>query len=183
MLDKYGNFDGFNNDGEEISEENSLTVPGGSVNTDLSVWTGGDDLSALIAYLPERLTWDKSAGVWSSETMGEGSRWTGKLIAATTVWAKWSAQVGRPEDIQLGARPSEPGYEMGIRLIIESEDFLYYWDAFGVTFKSAQSAVRRALTSGGFFEFQGYKEISTNFGNLKIPTLTKVDEGKNHEAK
>lgn len=154
-------------------KEATAIVPVGAT-PNLDQWTGGYDFSAEVAYLPERIEWDKKAGGWKCESF-ESSYLEGRLMAVTTLWAKWSERVGQPEDMQVGVKPEGSGYDMGLRLIFECDDFLYYWDCFGITFKSAQSAVRRAQKQGGFFSFSGQKQISTRFGPFVIPTLEKLE--------
>lgn len=140
---------------------------------------GGEDISQVLAILPERLDFDKKAGVWMAESLSIGmTRIQAKLIGATTGWAIWSERVGSPEQLTFGQKPTEPGqWEMGIRLIVEIEDNLFVWDAWGVCFKSAHSAIRRAQKFQGWFTFDGSKTISTRFGEFKVPTLTSVSEG------
>lgn len=159
------------------NDESTAIVPTGNLSQ-LDQWTGGFNFSEEIAYLPERLEWDKKSGGWKCETFESDGLPDVKLVAATTLWAQWSERVGQPNDMQVGVRPDGPGYDMGLRLIIEIEDFLYYWDAFGVTFKCAQSAVRRAHSQGGYFSFDGQKTITTRFGPFTIPTLSKINEGE-----
>ena len=144
----------------------------------LSEYLGGQDSTLLAAFLPERLDWDKKSGYWVSESFGVGLwGFTGKLVGATTAWAIWSDKLGKPEHLSFGPRPQDDrAYEMGWRLVIEIDDALFYWDAFGLCVKPAQSACRRAQKFQGWFEFDGFKVVPTNFGEFKTPKLTTLNE-------
>lgn len=155
--------------------EQSLIIPGDM----LAQYTGGVDQTDQIALLPERITFDKDTGFWSVESMGDGLvEIEGQLVAATTIWARWTDRVGQPECIDVGKACSNLPHEMGLRIIFDDGVMgLFYWDAFGISFKAAQGAVRRAKVTGGHFKFDGRKQINTKFGSLYVPTLERIDEG------
>lgn len=140
---------------------------------------GGQDVSQILAIMPERLDFDKKSGVWMAESLSVGmTSIEAKLVAATTGWAIWSNRVGKPESLTFGPKPDDGrDYKMGIRLVLEIEDNLFYWDAFGLTFKAAHSAIRRAQKFDGWFVFDGFKTIETDNGPFRVPTLTNVSEG------
>jgi hypothetical protein len=145
----------------------------------LDQFLGGTDATTLAAFLPERIDWDKKSGLWMAESYPTGiPGFAAKLVGATTAWAIWTDKLGKPEAIAYGAKPNnERNWEMGWRLIFELDDELFVWDAFGLSVKAAQSAARRASKFGGWFEFDGFKVVPTNFGEFKTPRLTMMGEG------
>lgn len=148
--------------------------------TFLDQYTGGYSQAEEIVLLPERVDFDKKTGHWSSESLGDGlMEMGGKLIAAVTIWAIWSEQVGNPLCLDIGRPCSPQAHEMGLRVIFQDDlGDNYMWDAFGVTFKSASGAVRRAKNRNGLFLFDGRKQIGTRFGQFYVPTLEKINEGE-----
>jgi hypothetical protein len=127
----------------------------------------------IIAMLPERMTWDKKAGKFVSETI-ETATLEFKVVGAMFLWAMWSEVVGQPLDIQFGNQPPDGNYEAGIRLMIEVEDLGYYYlDCYGMAFKFAQGAVKRAETNGGMVKTTGAKAIPTKNGVFMLPVIDK----------
>lgn len=141
---------------------------------------GQEDQSAVVGALPERVDWDKKLGHWSSESGGDGLlEMGGRLIACVTVWAVWSGTVGKPLCIDVGKACSERGgHQMGLRVIFaDDNDDLFVWDAFGLSFKAAQSAVRRSRNTNGRFLFSSRRQVQTDNGPFYTPALERVDEG------
>lgn len=176
MSEKYGNYDEYNVDGPSIEasqgQNDVALVPLSGLA--ISDWTGGTDYTDQIATLPQRLDWDKKEGFWYCEEF-KSRKLKAEFLQATTIWAIWSETVGRPESIVVGVRP-DLDHEMGIRIVFSIDDFLYYWDAFGLAFKTAQSVVRRAKRLNGHIMFVGNKQVSTRFGQFHIPVMEQLDE-------
>jgi len=157
----------------ELNPNHSLQTQ--VMDTGLSRWTGGEDLQSQIATLPTRLDYDKKQGFFHCEEF-RSVKLSAKLIAATTIWAIWTEQIGQPEGpIVAGAQPSAR-HEMGFRLILEIDDFLYYLDCFGLMFKVAQSATRRAHKNEGMIYWVDRKAVMTRFGQFFLPQIEQIDE-------
>lgn len=135
------------------------------------------DDTNYVEMLPERVSWDKKAGVFVGETLN-GNDIEFRLLGVMMIWAKWSEQVGSPEDIQVGAENNPgPGYQPGLRMLVEVEDFgYYYFDLFGIAFRAGQGMVKRAKLNNGLIRVVGSKSIQTKFGAFQIPALAAVDK-------
>jgi hypothetical protein len=152
--------------GQSDGEPNALTAYN---TTDLMPY----DDTQQIALLPERLTWDKKAGKFVSEIL-ETDELEFRLVASMFLWAKWSDQVGQPEDVQAGGDRPGDDYTPGIRLMLEVEDLgFYYLDCWGIAFKFAQGVVKHARTSGGLVKCKGSKAINTKFGVFALPKIVR----------
>ena len=134
------------------------------------------DDTSYVEMLPERVSWDKKAGVFVGETLN-GNNIEFKLLGVMMIWAKWSEQVGSPEDVQVGAENNPgPGYQPGLRMLVEVEDLGYYhFDLFGIAFRAGQGMVKRAKLNDGIIRIVGSKPISTKYGVFQIPALAQVD--------
>lgn len=98
------------------------------------------------------------------------------LLSATMVYACWSEQLGKPRCQGLGEQcPDHPESSSPGIVLICNDDVLgtMYIVCYGLLYRWAIGAVKKAVASDGVLETSGWKDITTQHGTFKIPQVKK----------